>query len=368
MRVQTQTTVPEFQRDIPLSRHTTIGLGGPARYFVDCASLAEIRGVLDESARLGLPLQVVGGGSNLIFPDDGYAGIVMRIGLSGIEWIDDGPCVISHVMAGERWDEFVRSAVARRLSGIECLSGIPGSVGAVPIQNVGAYGQEVTETIIAVHAIDRTTGAEREFSNAECEFGYRMSRFKARDANRWIVTRVSFRLRKDRQLSRSVYPELKRYLESQTPGALSPQSDSAEVLTLIREAVLALRRKKSMVIDPSDPDTRSVGSYFMNPIVTPARFREIEARWLTAHPSTPIPSFQSPGSEDVKIPAAWLIEHAGFQKGYRRGGVGISSHHTLALVNYGGTTAELFALENEIRAGVQSVFGFVLEREAIAVE
>jgi UDP-N-acetylmuramate dehydrogenase len=352
------TTAPVFQHDIRLASFTTIGLGGPARSFIECTSDDAMRGVLAESRRLGVPLQILGGGSNLIFPDHGYNGIVMRIATRGIEWNEenDGD-VTARVQAGERWDDFVKLAVERGLSGVECLSGIPGSAGATPIQNVGAYGQEVADTIIHVKAIDRATGQAALFSNAECEFGYRMSRFKLREKNDWIVTEVAFRLSRNQGGSGSVYPELKRSLD---------QQNASHSLSSIRAAVLALRRKKSMVVDPSDPNTRSVGSFFMNPIVTPERFAAIARAWEDRHPETAVPSYGS--SSGIKIPAAWLIEHAGFAKGYRKGGVGISTNHTLALVNYGGTSVELFALADEIRRGVDAAFGIWLEREAVAVE
>lgn len=379
-----QNSIPVFQHDVPLSRHTTIGLGGPARSFIECRSEEEILQVLGQAARSGEKIQVLGGGSNLIFSDEGFPGIVLRIALKGIEWEDDGRYVTARVKAGEWWDEFVQEAIVRGASGIECLSGVPGSCGATPIQNVGAYGQEVRETIVRVRAIDRRTQTAREFSNEECQFGYRMSRFKAEEKDRWIVTEVTFQLHKNRIESRTVYPELRRAIEHKAaeaapdsmpvialtpegrfPSSFSTEADAVRALSFIRETVLALRKRKSMVYDPSDPNTRSVGSFFMNPIVPPERFDAIAGAWKKKHPDHPMPSYAS--ESGIKIPAAWLIEHAGFSKGYRRGGAGISANHTLALVNYGCTTAELFALADEIKRGVESEFGITLEREAIAV-
>jgi UDP-N-acetylmuramate dehydrogenase len=363
-------TPRRYQKHVSLAPLTTIGLGGEAKFFSDCSTAEEIVAVLNDAKRRGLRVQILGGGSNLIFSDAGYDGLVLRISGRGITWTDEGATMLVSVRAGERWDNFVASCVRHGYGGVECLSGIPGSVGATPIQNVGAYGQEVKDTIDSVTAVNRTTGAEAAFTNAECEFGYRESRFKSREKNLWIVTEVRFRLRKNAAPT-IVYPELRRHLEA-TLGAecfADPRSseEAAAVLTSVREAVIALRRKKSMVIDPADPNTRSVGSFFMNPVLEQTAFAALQGQWEAQHPDMPVPSF--PSGAYVKVPAAWLIEHAGFRKGYKTaGGAGISANHTLALINDGGTTRALLALAREIQEAVASAFGIRLEREAIVVE
>lgn len=359
-----------FQEHVPLAPLTTIGLGGEAKYFTASASADELRASLREAKRRGLRVQVLGGGSNCIFSDDGFDGLVINVAGRGIAWSDEGDTLSASVQAGEVWDEFVRQCAERGVSGVECLSGIPGSVGATPIQNVGAYGQEVKDTIRSVTAMHRVSGDVRTFSSAECEFDYRDSRFKTREKDRWIVMEVTFTLRK-RGAPVIVYPELRRYLE-QTLGAVelgatATEEEASARLLLVRDAVIALRRKKSMVIDPHDPNTRSVGSFFMNPVIDADVFAALKARWERAHPGEQIPSY--PAGHLVKVPAAWLIEHAGFGKGYKgRGGAAISSNHTLALINAGGTTRDVLALAQEIQDGVTSVFGIRLMREAIVVE
>ncbi len=359
-----------IEEHMALSSLTTIGLGGEAKYVATCASADDIRTAVEYAKEQHQRIQVLGGGSNLIFSDTGFDGLVLKVACRGIVWTDETDTMLASVKAGEQWDEFVRNCVERGLSGVECLSGIPGSVGATPIQNVGAYGQEVKDTIVSVTAMNRASGEDVEFTNAECEFGYRDSRFKSREKDRWIVTEVRFRLLKNGAPS-IMYPELRRHLEyTLGPGGLgtpATQQEASSRLRLVRDAVLALRRKKSMVMDPNDPNTRSVGSFFMNPTLEPDVFSVLQLQWNVRHPGEPIPSY--PSGRLVKVPAAWLIEHAGFHKGFRgAGGAGISANHTLALVNYGGTTRDVLALAQEIRGRVSSVFGISLEREAIVVE
>ncbi len=359
-----------IQEHIALSSLTTIGLGGEAKYFVTCAAADDIRAAVEYVKSQHLRVQILGGGSNLIFNDTGFNGLVLKVANRGVVWTDEGGSVLASVQAGETWDEFVRACVEHGYSGIECLSGIPGSVGATPIQNVGAYGQEVKDTIVSVKALHRATGEEVEFTNADCGFGYRDSLFKSQEKDRWIVTEVRFRLRTN-GAPVIVYPELRRHLEhtlgSGDLGTPATQQEASARLTLVRDAVIALRRKKSMVIDPNDPNTRSVGSFFMNPILGPDVFSVLQLQWNVRHPGEPIPSY--PSGRMVKVPAAWLIEHAGFNKGYRgQGGAGISANHTLALVNYGCTTRDVLELAQEIEDRVLTVFGISLEREAIVVE
>ena len=348
-------------KNVPLSQHTTIGLGGDAHSFVTCTTVEHIKECLAYAKEQKLPLQVIGAGSNIIFPDTGYPGLVMKVGVQGVSIDDDNDGATITAQAGEEWDAFVRLCIQRGCAGIECLSGIPGLVGATPIQNVGAYGQEVRETIVALTALDRDTLEEVKFSGSECGFGYRQSRFKLGDADRYIITSVTFRLPK-RGWSEIRYAELRHYLESQNAMG----KDGRPTLEAVRSTVLALRKKKSMVLDPSDPNTRSVGSFFMNPVLTREQFDTLDKLWKRAGKTDAIPTFTA--DKGVKVPAAWLMEKAGFHKGLRRGGVGISANHALALVNYGGTTKELLSLASEIQDGVESQFGIRLEREPVVVE
>lgn len=345
-------TRPDFIREtIALASQTTMHLGGPARYFAECTSAAEIRSCLEWAATEGLPVQVLGGGSNVLFPDAGYAGLVLKVALRGIEFAD----ATATVAAGEDWDPFVQQCVARGLAGVECLSGIPGLVGATPIQNVGAYGQEVEDTLVEVQALDRQNLKEVTFTNTECRFTYRQSRFKAEDRDRYIITSVTYRLYPSGQ-PQIHYLELRRYIGD----ALDSLAAGPPALTAVRDTVLKLRRSKSMVIDPQDPNARSVGSFFLNPVITADAFAAIKQQYPD------IPNFPAP--EGIKVPAAWLVEQAGFHKGFNRGGAGISDHHALALVNRGGTTSEILALAAEIQVAVEKSFGIRLEREPVLIE
>ena len=334
---------PEFIEDqTALAPRTTLQLGGPARYFAACRTPVEIRNALQWARAERLPVQILGGGSNIIFPDQGYAGLVLKIGLQGIEFSAD----TASVGAGEDWDRFVAKCIDRDLAGVECLSGIPGLVGATPIQNVGAYGQEMRDILVEVRTLDRQSLEEVSFANAECDFAYRQSRFKRSDRDRYIILAVTCRLEPGGPAQIS-YPELQRRV-----GA-----DAS--LAAVRDAVLALRRHKSMVIDPQDPNSRSVGSFFLNPVIGTDAFAAISRD----HPDAP----RFPAPDGVKVPAAWLVERTGFRKGYTRDRVGISDRHALALVNRGGTTRDLLALADEIQAAVEQTFGIRLEREPVLV-
>jgi UDP-N-acetylmuramate dehydrogenase len=342
---------------IPLSQFTTIGLGGPARFFLSCTSVSAIREALEFAASNRIPVQVLGGGSNIIFRDEGFDGLVLKVDTRGIRFLPDGNIAVA---AGEIWDTLVRECVRQNLSGIECLSGIPGSVGGTPIQNVGAYGQEVSETITGVTAIDRTTLEHVRFTNTDCRFGYRRSRFNGDDANRFVITEVNLLLREFGP-AEVRYPELQRYLSTHVD--LSSLAPGAAQLTAVRSAVLALRARKSMVIHPDDPNSRSAGSFFKNPVVAEGDLAAVEAHWRKSGHTSAVPTF--PAGDQVKIPAAWLVEQSGFPKGYRLGRVGISSKHALALVNYGGTTRELLDLAERIASAVFERFGVRLEREPV---
>jgi UDP-N-acetylmuramate dehydrogenase len=327
--------------DAPLAPLTTLRLGGPAKRLVSVGTEAELVEAVREADE---PLLLLAGGSNLVLPDAGWPGVVVRIETRDIE--RDG--AVLEVQAGEPWDDLVAAAVEEGLAGFECLSGIPGSVGATPIQNVGAYGQEVSETVRSVRVLDRTTGTIDELAPADCGFTYRSSAFKR--ADRWVVLAVTFAVHRADSSQPLRYAELARALDLE-PGARAP-------LCEVREAVLALRRGKGMVLDPADPDTISAGSFFMNPI--------LDADTVAALRPRP-PAFPQPDGR-VKTSAAWLIERAGFAKGYARGRVAISSKHALALVNRGGaSTGELLALAREIAAGVRERFGVQLEPEPTIV-
>jgi UDP-N-acetylmuramate dehydrogenase len=330
--------------DAPLAPLTTLRLGGPAKRLVPVESEAELVDAVREVDASGEPLLVLAGGSNLVLPDAGWPGVVVQVQTGGVAG-EDG---VLEVQAGESWDDLVAATVADGLAGFECLSGIPGSVGATPIQNVGAYGQEVAASVRSVRVVDRTTGALSELAAAECGFGYRTSAFKGSD--RWVVLAVTFALRRSGASQRLRYAELARALEVE-PGATA-------ALDEVRAAVLALRRGKGMVIDPADPDTVSAGSFFMNPILD----AEAYARLDPAPPAFPQPDGR------IKTSAAWLIERSGFRKGYARGRVAISSKHALALVNRGGaTTEELLTLAREIAGGVRERFRVELEPEPTIV-
>ncbi|HEV2722738.1 MAG TPA: UDP-N-acetylmuramate dehydrogenase [Thermoanaerobaculia bacterium] len=331
-----------FEQDVPLAPLTTLGIGGPAKFFTRAESVDDVREALAFAEARALPLLVLAGGSNVLIPDEGFDGLVVHVDLRGITIeSEDADSVIVNVGAGERWDDFVDFAVASGWAGIECLSGIPGSAGATPIQNVGAYGQDVSETIIRVEVLERATGRVVDLTNAECGFAYRSSIFKNAAKDRYVVISVTFRLRPGAPASLR-YPELRAAL------------DGIDDLGAVREAVIAIRRRKGMVLDPQDPDTRSDGSFFMNPIVPPERVPE----------GAP----QFPSVEGVKLSAAWLIERAGFHKGFVHGRVGISTKHTLALVNRGGgTAAEVRELAAMIQAGVRETFGVELQPEPVFV-
>lgn len=308
----------------------------------------------------GLRVLVLGGGSNLVIGDAGWDGLVLCIGLRGFQVDRSAGRLRVQVGAGEPWDEVVGRTVQEGWAGLECLSGIPGLAGATPIQNVGAYGQEVAEVIVGVHVWDRMTRSRRVLTAAECGFGYRDSTFK-REPERVVVLAVDLELRPGGAPTLR-YAELAR--------AFGEASTAAPSLTEVRERVLALRRSKSMVLDPSDPNGRSAGSFFTNPVVEAAAAQVLVEQALReglVEHAAAVPRYPAEGGR-VKLAAAWLIEAAGFHKGERRGAVGISSRHALALVHHGGgTTRELLELAAEIEARVQARFGIVLRREPVLV-
>ena len=331
-----------------LAALTTLRLGGPARDLVTVTDDAQI----PELVRNTGPVLVLAGGSNVVISDEGFAGTVLLLRTRGFRPVPEADGVNLTLAAGEPWDDVVARTVAEGWSGIECLSGVPGSAGATPIQNVGAYGQEITETLLSVEAYDRNLGRMVTFTPAECGLGYRMSVFKHVD--RWVVLSVTLRLHRS-DLSMPIrYAELARAL-GVAVGDRAPLAD-------VRATVLKLRAGKGMVLDPDDPDTYSAGSFFTNPVIDAETFAGVQERAEVEVPSWP--------GEDgtVKVSAAWLIEHAGFTKGYSGDGVAISSKHTLALTNRGrGTTRALLDLAREIRDGVRERFGVELRPEPVLV-
>jgi UDP-N-acetylmuramate dehydrogenase len=390
---------------VRLSRFTTLGLGGPARHFVVAGTDEEIIAAVRAADRRDEPLLVLGGGSNLVISDDGFPGTVIQVATKGIHRTTDpgagpdaagpgqaepGAPVTLTVAAGEDWDTVVASCVAADLAGLECLSGIPGLAGATPIQNVGAYGQEVADTIIRVRAYDRATAEVVDLAAADCGFGYRTSAFKRSITppavtGRFVVLGVTFQLTSDRLSQPLRYAELAGALSldavrqdegrrdegAQDEGARAPLGD-------VRSAVLRLRRGKGMVLDPGDPDSRSAGSFFTNPVLDAGQFAALrQVVDQRCGPGVPIPQFPAePGQ--VKVPAAWLIGQAGFHKGYqgaRRADDGrpgpaahISTKHTLALVNPGDArTADVVGLAREIRDQVRDLFGIELASEPLLV-
>ena len=339
--------MPELLRD-----HTTLRLGGPARDWVEATTEREVVDAVRRLDAAGEPVLVLAGGSNLVVADEGFEGTVVKVATTGVAADSDDPddlaclgAVTVTVAAGESWDALVARAVDAGWVGIEALSGIPGSVGATPIQNVGAYGQEVSETLASVRTWDREQGRLRTFAAAECGFGYRTSRFKE-EPGRFVVLDVTFLLKQGTLGAPIEYAELAATLGIEQ-GERAPLAD-------VRAAVLKLRSGKGMVLDPEDHDTWSAGSFFTNPVVAAAEIPEGAPAW--------------PHQGGVKTSAAWLIEQAGFRKGYGGDRLSLSTKHTLALTNRGdATTADLLALAREIRDGVEARFGIRLVNEPVLV-
>ncbi len=307
-----------------------------------------------------LPLLILGGGSNLVVADEGYPGLVLQVASRGIKTKSVGDTVELTAAAGEIWDDLVALTVERGWAGVECLSGIPGRVGATPMQNVGAYGQDVAETLIKLEALERASGRKLTLAGKECDFAYRSSRFRQADRDRYLVLSVTLRLRPGGS------PCL-RYAELAT--TLTARGVDRPTLRDVRQAVLTLRRAKSMIVDPGDPESRSVGSFFTNPVVAIAEAAALESQvrrsGLLAQGER-MPSYSAPDGR-AKLSAAWLIERAGFPRGYTSGGVGISTRHALALVNRGGTAREMVELARRIRRAVQERFGISLDPEPVLV-
>ena len=345
----------QILRDIPLAPYTTLKVGGQARYFIEARSETEILEALAYAREHSLEVFVLGGGSNLVVSDAGWHGLVLKISILGIDTVPKDSRLLFTAGAGEDWDTLVARSVEQNCAGIECMSGIPGTVGGTPVQNVGAYGQEVAETITTVRVIDVTSGDTRELSNSECGFLYRTSIFNTSQKGRYIVARVSYALLPGRA-PRFEYADLKRYFAS---------SSSSPTLSQVRNAVREIRASKAMLIAPNEENCRSAGSFFKNPIISPAEYDRIASlpQCVDQNP----PRYPAPEGQ-VKISAAWLVEKAGFHKGFGNGRVGISSKHTLAIVNRGGATAaEIVEFKNRVQQGVFKVFGVQLHPEPVFV-
>jgi UDP-N-acetylmuramate dehydrogenase len=340
--------VNALQENLPLSAWTTLGVGGPARYFLNAASEQDVVDSLDYAKRRNIPVFVLGGGSNLLVADRGFDGLVLRIGLKGVAW--EGPQL--RVAAGEDWDEVAAVCVDRGLGGVECLSGIPGLAGGTPVQNVGAYGQEIADVLVRVRALDRQTESAVELSRQDCGFAYRSSIFNTTHKNRYIVLSITYELQ-EHAAPHVKYPDLLRRFE----GKAAPPT-----LVEVRQAVREIRASKGMLIVEGDPDCRSAGSFFKNPILSEEEYARLQSSAQEAVPRYPA------GTGKVKTSAAWLIERAGFKKGFDIGPVGVSTKHTLALVNRGGAKAsDIVRLAREIRKGVEDAFGIRLLPEPVFV-
>jgi UDP-N-acetylmuramate dehydrogenase len=341
------------RENIPLAPLTTLGVGGPARYFVEAAGAEDVCEAVEWARARRLSLFVLGGGSNLVVADGGFPGLVLKVAIRGITERDQHGKVLFTAGAGEDWDTLVGHTVTRNCTGLECLSGIPGTVGGTPVQNVGAYGQEVGETIRQVKAFEIASGAVEAFDNAACGFGYRTSIFNTSARGRHIILEATYALDRD-GAPRTEYADLKKRFAERTP-----------TLAETRNAVRQIRQSKGMLLVDGDPDCRSAGSFFKNPVLTAAQYDELQRR--VAARGLTIPTYPALASQH-KIPAAWLVEQAGFQKGYSRGAASVSCKHALALVNRGGATAaDIIALMDEIQNAVREQFGIELHPEPVFV-
>lgn len=339
-----------FEEQVGLAGFTTIGVGGAARWFATATTEADVAEAVAFARDRQVPLFVLGGGSNLLVSDEGFQGLVLHMGIAGVEREGD----VLRVGAGVVWDDFVQQTVDAGLQGVECMAGIPGTVGGTPVQNVGAYGQEVSETIVSVRCFDTATSEFVELSTAECGFAYRTSRFNTVERGRYIVTRVDFRLNEGGAPCLK-YADLNKHFDGQG----SPS------LVEVAEAVRTIRRGKGMVVDAGDPNSRSAGSFFRNPIVGEELLLKVaEAAGFSVDA---VPHWPA-GAGLIKLPAAWLLEQAGFVRGYAMGRAGISSRHTLAVINRGDATAtDIIALRERIIETVRLKFGIELEQEPVSV-
>jgi len=346
----------KVQENIPLAPLTTFKVGGPARYFVEADSEPDVRSAVAWAGERKLPSFVLGGGSNLVISDSGFQGLVLKVGLRGISKRDGSGKTIFDVAAGEDWDKFVAETVTQNCAGIECLSGIPGTVGGTPVQNVGAYGQEVANTITSVRVLDLEQNEIRELANPDLGFTYRTSIFNTAHRGRFIVLRVTYSLTPG-GAPHIEYADLKKHFAGKVVPSLAET----------RDAVRRIRHSKAMLIVPDDPDCRSAGSFFKNPILPLEKYGEIADATRKRGISADVPKFPAANGH-VKLSAAWLVEQSGFHKGFSRGPVGISSKHALAIVNRGGAkAADIVTLKKEIEQRVWDQFGVRLHPEPVFV-
>ncbi len=344
-----------LQENVPLAPLTTFRIGGPARYFVEAHNPTEISEAVRFASSRELPLFILGGGSNLVVSDNGWPGVVLRPSIKGTDRRDERERTVFIVGAGESWDDFVGRAVTANCAGIECLSGIPGSVGGTPVQNVGAYGQEVSQTIESVEAFDRRDGQVRELCSEACGFSYRTSIFNTTERGRFIILRVTYSLQLGAE-PHIEYQDLRRYFEGRSSGP---------TLADVRKAVREIRARKGMLLVEGDPDSRSAGSFFKNPVLSEQQLADLKRRAQAK--SLTVPSYPAL-AQSHKVSAAWLVEHSGFPRGYSQGHVGISTKHALALVNRGdATAAELISLKEKIQTIVEQLWGIHLEPEPVFV-
>jgi UDP-N-acetylmuramate dehydrogenase len=350
-----------IKENIPLAPLTTLQVGGAARYFAETKREDEIREAVEFAKARDLQLFVLGGGSNLVIADSGWPGLALRIAIGGISTARNdaaGGAVLFSVGAGVNWDDFVAQAVAQNCAGIECLSGIPGSAGGTPVQNVGAYGQEVADTIESVRALDLKENRVAVLPNPACGFRYRSSIFNRSERGRYIILRVNYRLKRGGAPNLK-YADLQKHF-TRNAGPRTPPS-----LAEVRAAVREIRRSKGMLITPDDEDCRSAGSFFKNPVLGGEEFKQLSAR--AESEGLEVPSY--PALEvQHKVSAAWLVEHSGFSKGYTSGAAGISHRHALALINRGGAKAsDIVRLKDEIQSAVRESWGILLEPEPVFV-
>jgi UDP-N-acetylmuramate dehydrogenase len=344
--------------NIPLAPLTTLKIGGPAKYFVEATNVGDVQEAVTFARSRDLPLFVLGGGSNLLVADAGWPGLVLKVAIQGINQgsgHDENGRILFHAGAGESWDKFVSHSVLARCAGVECLSGIPGSVGGTPVQNVGAYGQEVSETIASVQVLDLKDNQVRELCPEACEFSYRASIFNTTERGRFIVLRVTYALTPGGS-PRITYADLKRHFEGR---------ETSPNLAETREAVRHIRARKGMLIVPGDADCQSAGSFFKNPVLSAEQHEDLKQR--AAARGFTVPNYPALETRK-KVSAAWLVEHSGFAKGFGFGRVGISTKHALAIVNRGGASAaDVLALKDQIQHRVEEIWGVHLEPEPVMV-
>ena len=345
----------KIEENISLAPLTTLKIGGAARYFVKAETIEDVKDAFDWATQNDIKLFILGGGSNIVVADTGFDGLVLQIALKGITERQQDDKIFITAQAGEDWDSFVAYCVKRNYAGIECLSGIPGFVGGTPVQNVGAYGQEVSETIVSVRVFDRKQNEVIQLNNEQCGFAYRRSIFNTTEKEHYIVLSVTF------ALSVNGAPAI-RYKDLQNHFT----ENSSPTLQEVRDGVIEIRSQKSMVINENDPNSKSAGSFFKNPIVSQEGFCLIEEK-AKQFGFNEVPHFSAEGNQ-VKIPAAWLIERSGFCKGYVRGHAGLSANHTLAIINRGGASAkDVIELMHEIQSKVEEKFSIQLKPEPVFI-